>query len=161
MTVLDGKTVGTRLRDYVLAAVKLGSRRGAFCCRTKIHKIVFLIAQEFGLRLSFTPYHYGPWSYEVDEALSALADGGLLRVDAEVREKIDGVEHAGKVYVLRLTREGEGEARRALAAMPAEIRKRIAELAKWDVWRLIGYVYVRYPQYASRSAAADDELRAT
>jgi hypothetical protein len=43
-----------------------------------------------GVKLSFMPYHYGPWSYEVNEALSALADAGLLGMDAEVRERIDG-----------------------------------------------------------------------
>ena len=80
-------------------------------------------------------------------------------MEAEVCERIDGAEHAGRVYVLRLTGEGKRGARRALAAMPAEIRRRIAELAKWDVWRLVGYVYVRFPQFTSRSAAADDGLR--
>jgi hypothetical protein len=41
--------------------------------------------------------------------------------------------------------------------MTPEIRRRMEELARWDPWRLIGYV--RYPHCAGRSAAADDELR--
>jgi hypothetical protein len=41
--------------------------------------------------------------------------------------------------------------------MTPEIRRHAEELARWDLWRLIGYV--RYPHCASRSATADDELR--
>jgi len=80
-----------------------------------------------------------------------------LKPDAAIREEIDGAKHTGKAYSLRLTRSGEPEARRALALMTPEIRRHAEELARWDLWRLIGYV--RYPHCASRSATADDELR--
>jgi len=39
------------------------------------------------------------------------------------------------------------------------VYKYVEEWVKWDVFRLIGYVYVRYPYFASHSATADDELR--
>jgi hypothetical protein len=34
------------------------------------------------------------------------------------------------------------------------------ELLKLSLWELIGYVYVRYPEYATRSAYADELLPA-
>jgi uncharacterized protein YwgA len=150
------------LRDYVLAIIKLGSKGGEFRYKTKIHKIVFLITQEFGLKMaSFIPYHFGPWSPEVDDVLDELIGEELLKLDVATREEIDGAKHTGKVYSFRITKSGELETRRALALIPPEIRRRIEELAKWDLWRLIGYVYVRYPHYATHSAIADDELRVT
>jgi len=150
------------LRDYVLAIIKLGSKGGEFRYKTKIHKIIFLITQEFGLKIAtFIPYHFGPWSPEVDDVLNELIREGLLKLDVSTREEIDGAKHTGKVYSFRFTKSGEVEARRALAVIQPEIRKRIEELAKWDLWKLIGYVYVRYPHYATHSAIADDELRVT
>jgi uncharacterized protein YwgA len=69
----------------------LGSRGGEFRYRTRIHKIAFLIAQEFGLRIaSFLPYHFGPWSPEVHDALAELAEEGLVRQRAAICEEIDG-----------------------------------------------------------------------
>jgi hypothetical protein len=97
----------------------------------------------------------------VDDVLNELIREGLLELDVSTREEIDGAKHTGKVYSFRITKRGEVEARRALAVIKPEIRKRIEELAKWDLWKLIGYVYVKYPHYATHSAIADDELRVT
>jgi hypothetical protein len=97
---------GPSLRGYVLSIIKLGSKGGEFRYRTRIHKITFLIAQEFGLGIaSFLPYHFGPWSPEVNDVLAELAEEGLVRQRAAICEEIDGAKHAGKAYSLRLLAE--------------------------------------------------------
>jgi len=145
------------LRGFVLATIRLGSRRDIFCCRTKIHKVVFLASQEFGLKFaSFIPYHFGPWSPEVHNELRKLEDEKLLIQKASTRT---AAGYTAKAYLLRLTKRGKAEARRAAARLPPEVYKYVEEWVKWDVFRLIGYVYVRYPYFASHSATADDELR--
>ncbi len=151
------------LRDYVLAIIKLGSSRdGEFRYKTKIHKILFILAQEFEelswLRSDFIPYHFGPWSYEVEFTIKELMHLGFLEEKVDKRDEIDGLQHTGYVYAYRLTRAGRVLAERAVKKLNPKIKKRIKELLKLNLWTLIGYVYVRYPEYAARSVLADDEL---
>jgi uncharacterized protein YwgA len=150
------------LRDYVLAIIKLGSSGGVFRYKTKIHKILFVLAQEFeelnNLRSDFIPYHFGPWSYEVEFTIKELMRLGLLEEKLDERDEIDGLQHTGHVYTYRLTRAGQVLAEDAVKKLSPKIKKRIKELLKLNLWTLIGYVYVRYPEYATRSVIADDEL---
>ncbi len=150
------------LRDYVLAIIKLGSRDGEFRYKTKIHKILFILAQEFeelgNLRSDFIPYHFGPWSYEVESTIKELVHSGFLEEKLEKRDEIDGLQHTGYVYVYRLTRAGRVLAERAVKKLSPKIRERIKGLLKLNLWTLIGYIYVRYPEYTTRSVLADDEL---
>jgi uncharacterized protein YwgA len=150
------------LRDYVLAIIKLGSSGGVFRYKTKIHKILFILAQEFeelnNLRSDFIPYHFGPWSYEVEFTIKELMRLGFLEEKLDERDEIDGLQHTGYVYAYRLTRAGQVLAEDAAKKLSPKIRKRIKELLKLNLWTLIGYVYVRYPEYATRSVIADDEL---
>jgi len=97
------------LRGFVLVTIRLGSRRDIFCCRTKIHKVVFLASQEFA---SFILYHFGPWSPEVHDELRKLEDEKLLIQKASTRT-VAG--YTAKAYLLRLTKRGKAEARRAAA----------------------------------------------
>jgi uncharacterized protein YwgA len=150
------------LRDYILAIIKLGSSGGFFRYKTKIHKILFILAQEFeelnNLRSDFIPYHFGPWSYEVEFTIKELMRLGFLEEKLDERDEIDGLQHTGYVYVYRLTRAGQLLAEDAVKKLSPKIRKRIKELLKLNLWTLIGYVYVRYPEYATRSVIPDDEL---
>ncbi len=150
------------LRDYVLAIIKLGSSGGVFRYKTKIHKILFILAHEFeelsNLRSDFIPYHFGPWSYEVEFTIRELMRLGFLEEKLDERDEIDGLQHTGYVYAYRLTRAGQVLAEDAVKKLSPKIRKRIKELLKLNLWTLIGYVYVRYPEYATRSVIADDEL---
>jgi len=150
------------LRDYVLAIIKLGSSGGVFRYKTKIHKILFVLAQEFeelnNLRSDFIPYHFGPWSYEVEFTIKELMRLGLLEEKLDERDEIDGLQHTGHVYTYRLTRAGQVLAEDAVKKLSPKIKKRIKELLKLNLWTLIGYVYVQYPEYATRSVIADDEL---
>lgn len=151
------------LRDYVLAIIKLGSSRdGEFRYKTRVHKILFVLAQEFeelsNLRSDFIPYHFGPWSYEVDFTIKELVYSGFLEEKLDKRDEIDGLQHTGYVYAYRLTRAGRVLAERAIKKLSPKIRERIKELLKLNLWTLIGYVYVKYPEYTTRSVLADDEL---
>jgi len=151
------------LRDYVLAIIKLGSSRdGVFRYKTRVHKILFVLAQEFeelnSLRSDFIPYHFGPWSYEVEFTIKELMRLGFLEEKLDERDEIDGLQHTGYVYAYRLTRAGQVLAEDAVKKLSPKIKKRIKELLKLNLWTLIGYVYVKYPEYATRSVLADDEL---
>jgi uncharacterized protein YwgA len=151
------------LRDYVLAIIKLGSSRdGEFRYKTKIHKILFILAQEFEelswLRSDFIPYHFGPWSYEVEFTIKELMRLGFLEEKLDERDEIDGLQHTGYVYAYRLTRAGRVLAEDIVKKLSPKIKKRMEELLKLNLWELIGYVYVRYPEYATRSVIADEEL---
>jgi hypothetical protein len=150
------------VRDYVLAVIKLGSRGGVFKYKTKIHKVLFILAQEFEelswLRNDFIPYHFGPWSYEIEFEIEYLTHLGLLEERVDRLDVIDGLKHAGYVYCYRLTRAGRVFAERAVKELSSKVKKRMKELLKLSLWELIGYVYVRHPEYASRSVYADDEL---
>ena len=149
-------------RDCVLAAVKLGSRSGIFRYKTKIHKTLFILAQEFEelsqLRSDFIPHHFGPWSYEIEFTIEELVHLGFLEERVNKVDEVDGLKHTGYVYTYRLTRAGRVLAERAVEKLSPKVRKRMKELLKLTVWELIGYVYVRYPEYATRSVLTDDEL---
>ncbi len=153
------------VRDCILAAVKLGSKGGVFMYKTKIHKVLFVLAQEFEelipLRGDFIPYHFGPWSYEVEFEIKYLVHLGFLEERVDKLDEIDGLKHMGYVYTYRLTRVGKVLAERAVKKLSPGVRKRMKELLKLSVWELIGYVLVRHPEYASQSAYADDELLPT
>ena len=150
------------VRDYVLAVVKLGSRGGVFKYKTKIHKVLFILAQEFEelswLRSDFIPYHFGPWSYEIEFEIEYLTRLGLLEERVDRLDVIDGLRHTGYVYCYRLTRAGRVFAERAVKELSPKIKKRMKELLRLSLWELIGYVYVRHPECATRSVHVDDEL---
>ncbi len=150
------------VRDYVLAVIKLGSRRGVFQYKTRIHKVLFVLAQEFEelspLRGDFIPYHFGPWSYEVEFEIKYLVRLGFLEERLDKLDEIGGLKHSGYVYTYRLTRAGRVLAESAVKKLSPKIKKRMKKLLKLSVWELIGYVLVRYPEYTSRSVHVDDEL---
>jgi hypothetical protein len=131
------------LERYVLAAMKLGSRRGIFCCRAKMHATLFVLSQEFKL-----PYRsIGMHVFDLDATVETLVERGLLEERLEFPGAVDGVWFPGyAVYTYRLTKDGRLFAKDAVEKMDPRIRRRMKELLEMDLWSLIGYAYVRYPE---------------
>jgi uncharacterized protein YwgA len=152
-------------RNCILAAMKLGSSGGVFKYKTKMNKTLFILAQEFKelswLRNDFVPGHFGPRSYEVESTVKELVHLGLLEKRVDRQDEIDGLRHAGYVYAYRLTRAGRVFAERTVKELNPKIKKRMKELLRLSLWELVGYIYVRHPEYATRSVYADNELLPT
>ncbi|ABN69866.1 hypothetical protein Smar_0765 [Staphylothermus marinus F1] len=71
-----------RVGDAILLITGiLGSVRGT----TRLHKLVFLLAIEgkIDIGAEFIPYYYGPWSPDVQEAITSLIKEGLISVISE------------------------------------------------------------------------------
>jgi hypothetical protein len=133
---------------YVLAAVKLGAKRGWFCCRAKIHAALFILAREFE-ELAHLRNLFGIENVDINVSLKRLVECCFLEERLKMPGVIDGVKLPGYgVYMYRLTWAGRALADEAVKKMSSRIRKRMKELLKMDVWALIGYAYVRYPMDA-------------
>jgi hypothetical protein len=133
---------------YVLAAVKLGAERGWFCCRAKIHAVLFILSREFK-ELAHLRSPFGIENIDVNVSLKSLVECCFLEERLEIPGIIDGVKLPGYgVYMYRLTRAGRALANKAVERMSPGIRRRMKELLKKDVWSLIGYAYVKYPEEA-------------
>jgi hypothetical protein len=105
---------------------------------------------------NFIPYHYGPYSFDIDEAWSDLEQLGLI--------KIEGRRSTSK-EIFSLTEEGKEEAQKILESLPENLRK---ELPSWrqglDQFGNDGIlldVYKNYPQYTDRSKIKDKVLPKT
>jgi hypothetical protein len=146
--------------EWILLVVKLSGR----ALTTRIHKVMFILWKEHqvgGRRLYFFPYKYGPWSYEVSDALKKLVGEGALTVEAGQRAR-EGRAHTGIVMVYSLTERGRAAAskaeRRALLKSPlAYLTAR--RWARAPLEELIAYVYEKYPEYTTRSLLIFDYLR--
>ncbi len=133
---------------FVLTAIRLGSRRGKFCCRAKVYTTLFILTREFK-ELAHLRNRLSMQIVDVNVSLRTLAEFGFLEERLEVPGVIDGVALPGYgIYTYRLTRKGRILADEAVRKACPEIKKRMKELLKLDVWSLIGYAYVRYPEEA-------------
>ncbi len=133
---------------YVLTIVKLGSRRGKFCCRARVYAVLFIVTREFKELAHLRKNSYIQ-SVDVYVSLKSLARLGFLEERLEMPGVIDGVAHPGYgVYTYRLTRAGHVLADEAVREVSPKIKKRMKELLRLSVWSLIGYAYVRYPEEA-------------
>jgi hypothetical protein len=146
--------------EWILLVVKLSGR----ALTTRIQKVMFILWKERRVgewELYFFPYKYGPWSYEVSDALKKLVGEGALAVETEQRAR-EGRAHTGVVRVYSLTERGRaaasGAERRALLKSPlAYLTAR--KWARAPLEELIAYVYERYPEYTTRSLLIFDYLR--
>jgi hypothetical protein len=133
---------------YVLAAVKLVAGRGWFCCRAKMHAALFILSREFK-ELAHLRSPFGIESIDVNASIRKLVEHCLLEERLEVPGVIEGVALPGYgIYKYRLTKAGRALASRAVGKMSPEVRRRMKELLKMDIWSLIGYAYVKYPMDA-------------
>lgn len=69
--------VGDRAK-LLLILKKMGSVPG----RTRFQKLVFLLQRKVntGLQYNFIPYHYGPYSQELQIDINVLEAGGYIHV---------------------------------------------------------------------------------
>jgi hypothetical protein len=133
---------------YVLAAVRLGAKRGWFCCRARLHAALFILSREFK-ELAHLRSPFGIENIDVDVSIWKLVEYCLLEERLKMPNIIDGVALPGYgIYMYRLTGAGRALADKAIEKMSSGVRRRMKELLKRDVWSLIGYAYVKYPEEA-------------
>jgi hypothetical protein len=155
---------------------------------TRLEKLAFLLERETDFDavvripaedLHFRPYHYGPYSSELYDAVAFLASIGLVRdrrVDAssrlEVGEEFEGFDWtdlgagsptAERPYVERrieLTDKGQLVARLLAERVGSAAVDRITSVkdrfGPLPLRQLLRYVYDTYPQMAAQSRIRDE-----
>jgi uncharacterized protein YwgA len=125
---------------------------------TRLHKIIFLLQEEFGLEgYEFTPSKYGPWSRGLGEDIERLTKEGLIKVE-EFKDLVYSFmqENPAKLLVASDSLLDHGRevfqkiyAENRLLAL--EMRRRVMSYSKAPITYLLAYVYKKYPFYASNS----------
>lgn len=158
--------------DLVLLLLKAGQEgkdAGRLDGITRLEKLLFLANEEEGMDglvddpFTFKPYHYGPYSREVYEAVELLEEAGLVseerfmgenQLDEAEELAVDVSDELGVERRFRLTESGETVAD-LLASKTPEAFKRLATIKSnyggLSLNRLIRYVYSKYPTYAEKS----------
>ncbi len=154
-------------RDLVLAALYVA---GEVDYRRRLHCVVYWIVEEVEAalqnpfcgckptcRLGSTdvfPYRYGPYSFDVADALEELKAEGLVEEEPIVAYApcLDAVV---KVYKLRLTEKGREAARQAAANLPEELMFEIEYLLRSSLCDFCGYMLKTYKDL---DQLPDDEL---
>lgn len=146
---------------------------------TRLEKLVFLFEHESALSGMMTesgdyrPYHYGPFSEKVYQAVSVLAAAGLVterststETDSDSREASEVIgEGSGDKYASRdfsLTDDGWSYYRSLIGDLPPEAEELLAALkaqfGSIPLRRLLRYVYQQYPEFTTESVIRDDVL---
>jgi hypothetical protein len=153
-------------RDLALAALYVA---GEVDYRRRLHCVVYWIVEELEdvLRNPFCGckpewrlgptavalYKYGPYSFEVADALEALKAEGLVEeADAAYAPCLDA---AVKVYKLRLTERGREVARQMAANLPEELTCEIERLLRISLCDFCGPMM---KMYKDLDQSPDDEL---
>lgn len=129
---------------------------------TRLHKIVFLLQEEFGLEgYEFTPSKYGPWSRGLGEDVERLTKEGLIKVE-EFKDLVYSFmqENPAKLLVasdnlLDLGREVFQKIYAENRLLALEMRRRVMSYSKAPITYLLAYVYKKYPSYASNSVIGE------
>jgi hypothetical protein len=157
-------------RDLALAALYVA---GEVDYRRRLHCVVYWIVEELedalrnpfcgckpGWRLGPTAvalYKYGPYSFEVADALEALKAEGLVEEEPVVAYA-PCLDAAVKVYKLRLTERGREVARQMAANLPEELTREIERLLRISLCDFCG---PRMKMYKDLDRPPDDELTPT
>ncbi len=154
-------------RDLVLAALYVA---GEVYYRRRLHCIVYRIVEELeaALRNPFCGckptwrlgptgialYRYGPYSFDVADALEELKAEGLVEEEPIVAYApcLDAVV---KVYKLRLTERGREAAGKAAANLPEELTYEIERLLRSSLCDFCGSMM---KMYKDLDRPPDDEL---
>lgn len=145
---------------------------------TRLEKLLFLIDHEctdqppLAESFQFIPYHYGPYSKDIYEAVELLEEVGLL---SEQREFTDSeLDRAEELLYSDMTTEISYERQfvltddgkcvaEYLSANHPELQRQIHEIkdryAGLTLQNLIFHVYTHYPDYAENSIIRDKVLR--
>jgi hypothetical protein len=166
--------VGSDLILLLLAAPsRVSSAKDRIHGVTRLEKLLFLADKETDIAgrvedaFRFRPYHYGPYSKELYEAVELLEEAGLIseervyegRTLDEMEEATAGqLELEGTERRFLLTPDGKAVAG-LLAEHHKDVTKALAGIkeryAAMPLRRLIRYVYGAYPDYAEASRIKD------
>ena len=145
---------------------------------TRLEKLLFLVDKEcnYGDALDepfvFVPYHYGPYSKEVYEAVELLEEAGLIIeqrgfTDSEL-DRAEELFYSGVATEISyerqfiLTDDGRSVASYLFRNHPqleAEISRIKDTYAGLSLQTLIYHVYTEYPDYAAKSVIRDKIVR--
>jgi DNA-binding PadR family transcriptional regulator len=126
---------------------------------TRFQKLAFLAQQEGDVEeiYEFSAAQFGPYSYELDQALHTLEAEGLVEVDVRTNR------YGDEKYVYSLTVEGIQRARELVGDTDTEslfgiIHELKGKYNDWGLERLLRYVYDRYEEYATETELDTDRL---
>ena len=168
--------------DIILAFLFAGGSRKTeneeIVGTTRLDKLIFLLAQETGLRkylndFSFEPYNFGPYSAGVFDAIQALENAGLVKVDTLDSEGYldeadryqielqagENVDSPKTTTVYSLTPEGMKVASALFNALSKqeqdELRALKIRFNSINLRKLLQYVYRKHPDYTTESKIRD------
>jgi hypothetical protein len=155
-------------RDLALAALYVA---GEVDYRRRLHCVVYWIVEELqdALRNPFCgckptwrlgptdvfPYKYGPYSFEVADALAALKAEGLVE-EEPAAAYAPCLGAAVKVYKLKLTERGRIAARRTVARLPEGLTREIKRLLRSSLCDLCNHMMKKFKDLDL--SPPDDEL---
>jgi AcrR family transcriptional regulator len=155
-------------RDLALAALYVA---GEVDYRRRLHCVVYWIVEELedALRNPFCGckpewrlgptavalYRYGPYSFDVADALEALKAGGLVE-EEPAAAYAPCLDAAVKVYKLRLTERGREAARQTAARLPEELIREIERLLRISLCDFCGHMMKKFKDLDL--SPPDDEL---
>lgn len=138
----------TKTAEELLLLTLEYSEENMIAGRTLLQKTIYFVKTLLGLEVDFIPYLYGPYSYEVADALAALQQAGL--VDESVRHCRSfnfGSVYEPRLHVYRLSDGGK-----KLAAAVARRRPELAEKVKAALAKM--KQFAQASDYRSLSIAA-------
>jgi hypothetical protein len=155
-------------RDLVLAMLYIV---GEVDYRRRLHCVVYWIVEELedALRNPFCGckprwrleptdialYKYGPYSFDVADALEELKAEGLVEEEPVVAYA-PCLDTAVKVYKLRLTERGREVARQTAANLPEELTREIKRLLRSSLCDFCGHMMKKFKDLDL--SPPDDEL---
>jgi len=145
---------------------------------TRLEKVLFLVEQETDLdaeideTFSFQPYHYGPYSKQVFDAVDMLeslqllderrvqvASGLDLGEEAEILDEFDLNEDEYVERRLFLTKDGQDVARVLSRQLSPKGKEALTEIkdryGAMSLRSLLRYVYSTYPHFTTKSRIRD------
>lgn len=102
--------------------------------KTRLHKIIFLGKQEEGIDMGFefVKYNYGPYSFELTQAVDTLQNLGLINVTTTLFASSDTKGFQTKQFSYSITNKADELTKREEDKMKDFIIKVSALLKKWN-----------------------------
>lgn len=118
--------------------------------RTRLQKMIFLLGEEYRFKLfSYTPYHYGPFSFELRDLLDELKFYGLVAEYSDDYGYYYDITNDGMIYLKSLSESLEKieELKKEKKEIEKAIDEIIERFGRIPRKQIIDYVYSNYPQY--------------
>lgn len=169
--------------DLILALLYAGGLRKPkneeVIGNTRLDKLLFLLEQESPLKkyladFKYEAYNYGPYSSEVFDAIQALINAGLVRMQSSPSEgfleeadryqieteALDNISSPKETVVYSLTQEGETVASALFNTLSKEEQNELVAMkTKFNsisLRKLLQYVYRKYPEFTTESVIRED-----